>query len=115
MKKIPVKFKRYKWNIELKIYHTNNQYISIPIHPSYKHKSLIKRKFKHNKQLKDKRCLHDKTFELIPPPPPGAAYMRQQTGSSLVQVMACRLFGDKPLPGPIVNWTLKNKLQWNSN
>ena len=26
------------------------------------------------------------------------AYMRQRTGSSLVHVMACRLFGAKPLP-----------------
>ena len=31
-------------------------------------------------------------------PPPSAAYMSQWTGSSLVQVMACRLFGAKPLP-----------------
>ena len=30
--------------------------------------------------------------------PPGAAYMLQWTGSSLVQVMACHLFGTKPLP-----------------
>ena len=32
----------------------------------------------------------------------GAAYMRQCTGSSLVQVMACRLFGAKPLPEPML-------------
>ena len=32
--------------------------------------------------------------------PPSAAYMRQWTGSSLVQVMPCRLFGAKPLPEP---------------
>ena len=30
--------------------------------------------------------------------PPSAAYMRQCTGSSLVDVTACRLFGAKPLP-----------------
>ena len=30
--------------------------------------------------------------------PPSAAYMDQRTGSSLVQVMACRRIGDKPLP-----------------
>ena len=30
--------------------------------------------------------------------PPSAAYMRQWTRSSLVQVMACRQFGAKPLP-----------------
>ena len=32
--------------------------------------------------------------------------------------MACRLFGAKPLSKPmlvIVNWTLRNKLQWNFN
>ena len=29
---------------------------------------------------------------------PRATYMRQWTGSALVQVKACRLFGDKPLP-----------------
>ena len=36
------------------------------------------------------------------PSPPSAAYMRQQTRSALVQVMACRLFGTKPLPEPIL-------------
>ena len=30
--------------------------------------------------------------------PPSAAYIRQSTGSALLQVMACRLFGAKPLP-----------------
>ena len=34
--------------------------------------------------------------------PPSAAYMRQWYGSSLVQVMACRLFGAKPLPEPML-------------
>ena len=33
--------------------------------------------------------------------PPSAAYMRKWTGSALVQVMACRLFGAKPLPEPM--------------
>ena len=28
--------------------------------------------------------------------------MRQWTGSALVQVKACRLFGDKPLPEPML-------------
>ena len=36
--------------------------------------------------------------------PPSAAYMRQWTGSSLVQVMACRLFGAKPLPEPMLTY-----------
>ena len=31
-----------------------------------------------------------------------AAYMRQWTRSALVQVMACRLFGAKPLPEPML-------------
>ena len=35
-------------------------------------------------------------------PPPSASYMHQWTGSSLVQVMACRLFGTKPLPEPML-------------
>ena len=34
--------------------------------------------------------------------PPSATYMRQWTGSSLIQVMACRLFGAKPLPEPML-------------
>ena len=29
---------------------------------------------------------------------PSATYMRQGTGSPLIEVMACRLFGNKPLP-----------------
>ena len=44
---------------------------------------------------------------LINSSPPSAAYMRQSTGSPLFQVMACRLFGAKPLPEPmLVNWAL---------
>ena len=50
---------------------------------------------------------------------PCAAYMRQWTNSALVQVMAYRLFGAKPLPKPMLvyyQWTLGNKFQsdWNS-
>ena len=57
----------------------------------------------------------------IVPAPLSAAYMRQSTGSSLVQVMACRLFGAKPSHEPmhqcwlIVNWTHGNIFQWNLN
>ena len=36
--------------------------------------------------------------------PPSAAYMRQWTGSTLVQVMACRLLGAKPLPEPMLTY-----------
>ena len=49
---------------------------------------------------------------------PSVTYMRQWIGSALVQIVACRLFGAKPLSKPmlvIVNWTLTNKLQWNFN
>ena len=50
---------------------------------------------------------------------PSAAYMRQWTGSALVQVMACRIFGAKPLSKPMLGYcktgTLRNKLQWNCN
>ena len=34
--------------------------------------------------------------------PPSSKYMRQWTGSSLVQVMACRLFGTKPSPAQML-------------
>ena len=47
---------------------------------------------------------------------PSAAYMRQRIGWALLHIMACRLLGAKPLPNQswlIVNWTLRNKLQWN--
>ena len=45
---------------------------------------------------------------------PSAAYMRRRTGSALVQIMACRLFGVNQC-WLIVNWTLRNKFQWNFN
>ena len=52
--------------------------------------------------------LHSSPFNTV--------YMRRWTGSSLVQVMACRLFDTKPLPEAVVAyWIFKNKLQWNSN
>ena len=35
---------------------------------------------------------------------PIATYMRQWTGSALIQVMACRLFGAKPLPEPMQSY-----------
>ena len=44
--------------------------------------------------------------------------MHQWTGSTLLQVMSCRLFSAKPLPETllvIVNWTLGNKFHWNQN
>ena len=33
-----------------------------------------------------------------------AAYMRQWTGWTLVQVMACHLLGAKPLPEPMLTY-----------
>ena len=41
-----------------------------------------------------------------------AAYMCQWTGSSLVQIMACRYLNQSCV---IINWTLRNKLQWSFN
>ena len=36
--------------------------------------------------------------------PPSAAYIHQWTGSALLQVMACHLFGTKPLPEPMTTY-----------
>ena len=61
-----------------------------------------------------------KTHLPPPPPPPSAAYMRRWTGSVFAQVMACHLFGAKPLPELMLTccqlgpWE-RNKFQWNSN
>ena len=53
--------------------------------------------------------------------PPRASYMRQWIGSTLVQLMACRLFGAKA-PSHYLNqswniviWTLMSRFQWNPN
>ena len=49
---------------------------------------------------------------------PSAAYMRQRTGLSLVQVMSCRLVAPSHFLNQcwgVVNWTLGNKLKWNLN
>ena len=49
-------------------------------------------------------------------PLPSASYMCQWTGSASVQVMACRLFGAKPLPVPMVaycqldSWKYRNSI-----
>ena len=48
--------------------------------------------------------------------PPSATYMCQWIASSLVQIMACRLFSAKPLPEPMMTYCQlepSNKLQWN--
>ena len=57
-------------------------------------------------------------FDLFNAYPPCVAYMCQWIGSALVQIMACRLFGTRPLSKPIlffVNWTPRNKFQGNFN
>ena len=44
--------------------------------------------------------------------------MHQQTRPPLVQIMACHLFGAKPLSEPMLDyfqWTLANIFQWNYN
>ena len=43
---------------------------------------------------------------------PSAAYMRQWIGSALVQIVACRLFGAKPLSKPTLVYCLMDH-QWN--
>ena len=42
--------------------------------------------------------------EFINSPRPGDAYMRQCNKLSLVQIMACRLFGAKPLSEPVLTY-----------
>ena len=44
-------------------------------------------------------------YDYIKSSPLSAAYMRRWTGSALVQVMACHLFGAKPLPWPILTYS----------
>ena len=50
---------------------------------------------------------------------PSVAYMHQCIGSALVQIIACHLFGAKPLYlnqcWIIFDWNLRNKFQWNFN
>ena len=45
---------------------------------------------------------------------PGAAYMRQWTSSSLVQIMACRLLGAKPLPEPMLSYCQLDSVKYES-
>ena len=49
------------------------------------------------------------------PPTPSDAYMRHWSGSTLVQVMACRLLGAKPLPEPMLAYCLLSSLGTNFN
>ena len=46
--------------------------------------------------------LHTLTINIcVNSSPASVAYMRQLIGSALVQIMACRLFGAKPLSKPM--------------
>ena len=50
--------------------------------------------------------------------PPSVAYNGPWIWAALIQIMACRLFGAKPLSKPnrfIFNRALRNQLQWNLN
>ena len=49
-----------------------------------------------------------RTWSLLNSSPPSAAYMRQWTESALVQVMACHLFGVKPLHKPMLTYCQLN-------
>ena len=73
--------------------------------------ALVKRCLKHMKPTRS--CMY--RDRRIHPSPPSAAYMRQRTGSALVQIMARRLFGSKPLSKPMLGcyrMDHKKKLQW---
>ena len=47
--------------------------------------------------------------------PPSVVYMRQWILSALLQIMACRLRGTKPLSNPMLGYCQLDKLQWNLN
>ena len=58
--------------------------------------------FPHKILIRRKPCsCHDVFINLSPS---SAAYMRRRSGSSLVQIMACRLFGSKPLSKPVLGY-----------
>ena len=65
---------------------------------------------KHNDFLSGKlTCVGCKPVAIVVPKwiissHPSAAYIRRWTRSSLIQVMACRLFGAKPLPEPMLEY-----------
>ena len=59
--------------------------------------SIFNAESKSHTELVNKiRVYQKKSFSL------SVAYMRQWTGSALVKAMACRLFGSKPLPEPML-------------
>ena len=83
--------------------------LRLPVHAGleFGHASLNSSPFPYSDLLSCFRAFPAKLFirlnhSLINSSPPSAAYMRQWTGPSLVQIMACRLFGVKPLPDPML-------------
>ena len=50
------------------------------------------------------RLFHSGIDQCMNASPPSAAYMRRWTGSALVQIMACRLDGAKPLSEPMLTY-----------
>ena len=47
-------------------------------------------------------------LNVLTPPSPNATYMRQWIGPALVHILACRLFGSKPLSKPMVGYCQLN-------
>ena len=72
--------------------------IHMPLHWISEKNCIQRFLHKHNTRLSTEISLHID----INSSPPSAAYMHRWTGSSLVQAMACRLFGTKPLPEPML-------------
>ena len=48
------------------------------------------------------RSIHNTHWTAVDSFPPSAAYMRRWNSSTFVQIMACRLFGTKPLSKPMM-------------
>ena len=69
------------------------------------------------KTLHNNGSMQDKKFQCINSLRPSDAYMHQQIRPSLVEIMACRLVGAKPLSEPMLEYckysNLTNKLQSN--
>ena len=66
----------------------------------------------------ENHCTHFTHRNVLNLSRPSDAYMRLYTTQSLVQIMACRLSGVKPLSKQrrfTVNWVLRNKVQWKFN
>ena len=65
-----------------------------------------------NHQASNKRVFKNGTI-ITNSSPPSPAYMCQWTGSALVQIMACPLFGDKPLSEIILIYCQSGSFQLN--